>query len=183
MCTASARVFSDRRASNQHWRREFAKIDKTSKSYFPSLSLKLATKLLSGLKVSGRSQRGSAEAVVFGSSRRGLMPMNNLGAEFNFLRTRNISATLVVSPDDGRSRFKPKLKKYIIEKNNVLMWTTKCCCFVGCRRFRRRKCSSGAGGTIPGQSEAAETEWAGPTVEGRRHTWRLISSSAEPQAG
>lgn len=53
---------------------------------------------------------------MFGSSRRGLMPMNNLGAEFNFLRTRNISATLVVSPDDGRSRFKPKRKK----KNNII---------------------------------------------------------------
>lgn len=102
MCTASARVFSDRGASISL---------SFFLSFFPSLNLKLATKLLSGLKVSGRSQRGSAEAVVFGSSRRGLMPMNNLGAEFNFLRTRNISATLVVSPDDGRSRFKPKLKK------------------------------------------------------------------------
>lgn len=87
--------------------------------FFSSTSLKQKTKLLSGLKVSGRGQRGSAEAVVFGSSRRGLMPINNLGVEFNFLRTRSISATLVVSPDDGRSRFKPKQEKMHLRKKTM----------------------------------------------------------------
>lgn len=152
-------------------------MDKNRKRFvfFSFCCLKQATKLHSSLKVSGRSQRGSVEAVVFGSSRRGLMPMNNLGAEFNFPRTRNISAALVVSPDDGSAASKQNLKKKdqkticVYADDKMLLF-----CLHGWQRIRRRKCSSEAG-------EASQDRVGGPA--GRWHTWQRRCCHCSHRAG